>query len=437
MELKEKISRICLVSLVSLSLILSYFIWMSPIQSPKKEENLQPKISRQPTAIKANTEVFLPSQMVWHQKSGKKVSTRESVINAVLQQLQKSTIDELTLSDVGQGNKYQEILFTKNAVELDYVGNFLLNEFAHVYKVPFKGLDHSIRFNRILVDFEKKKIFVMNDTEKLVYEGSIKGDEKDFINELEKNDYYVDASIGNGLLPYYYYTDKPLFLPMYSYIVSTQPYTTFTRAFFEDANDFTISNANGDTLLYDTPHNETLEISNKTGKVYFKTRRKIQPTEERQNPDEMNLFQGSYNYISRLGVQLGNIRYFDEERSVLNFTTYIEGYPLFSTDNRGQVHFRFNQEENLEISTNVQTIQIPIPSDEKVVLKSTLEVLNQLSSHNLDVTKIDDVQIGYQWQNVEETSQVVNLIPQWFIHYENKWWSESELLNKVQEEGGQ
>ena len=38
----------------------------------------------------------------------------------------------------------------------------------------------------------------------------------------------------------------------------------------------------------------------------------------------------SFNYVSRLGTAVGNLRYFDHHEGQINFRIFVEGYPTFS-----------------------------------------------------------------------------------------------------------
>ncbi|MGC3221181.1 hypothetical protein ACPTGR_14350, partial [Enterococcus faecium] len=64
--------------------------------------------------------------------------------------------------------------------------------------------------------------------------------------------------------------------------------------------------------------------------------------------------------------------------------------------------------------TSLNTIQVPIPSDEEVVLASTNEIIQQLKAKGADSNKIGSVNVGYTWQNVKETNRVVDLLPEWY-----------------------
>ena len=85
----------------------------------------------------------------------------------------------------------------------------------------------------------------------------------------------------------------------------------------------------------------------------------------------------------------------------------------------------------VNIQTSLNTIQVPIPSDEEVELASTNEIIQQLKAKGADSNKIGSVIVGYTWQNVKETNRVVDLLPEWYVKYKDNWYSANDLLEKL------
>ncbi len=113
----------------------------------------------------------------------------------------------------------------------------------------------------------------------------------------------------------------------------------------------------------------------------------------------------------------------------------MEGFPVFGTDSRGQIGVEVGGETNGSVQVNIQTslntIQVPIPSDEEVELASTNEIIQQLEAKGADSNKIGSVIVGYTWQNVKETNRVVDLLPEWYVKYKDNWYSANDLLEKL------
>ena len=62
----------------------------------------------------------------------------------------------------------------------------------------------------------------------------------------------------------------------------------------------------------------------------------------------------------------------------------MEGFPVFSNDLKGQVDIRITNNDgaapSVTINTSVNTIQVPIPSEEEVTLESTEKLIKRLET---------------------------------------------------------
>lgn len=101
----------------------------------------------------------------------------------------------------------------------------------------------------------------------------------------------------------------------------------------------------------------------------------------------------------------------------------MEGFPVFSNDLKGQVDIRITNNDgaapSVTINTSVNTIQVPIPSEEEVTLESTEKLIKRLEAAGAKKEKIQSAVIGYTWQTIEEVKQVVDLSPEWYVLYNN------------------
>ena len=82
------------------------------------------------------------------------------------------------------------------------------------------------------------------------------------------------------------------------------------------------------------------------------------------------------------------------------------------------------------VRTNQETIQVPIPSEETVTLIPTEQLIENLTLAGVDLSLIDDIQIAYEWQTNAETKQVVDLVPIWYVKYEEIWYPAATLIEK-------
>ncbi|MGC3657949.1 hypothetical protein ACPTG7_14950, partial [Enterococcus faecalis] len=70
----------------------------------------------------------------------------------------------------------------------------------------------------------------------------------------------------------------------------------------------------------------------------------------------------SFSYVKRLGTNMGNLRYFDRTKVSVNYRTFVEGFPVFSNDLKGQVDIRLTNNDgaapSVTINTRVNTIEV-------------------------------------------------------------------------------
>ncbi len=229
-----------------------------------------------------------------------------------------------------------------------------------------------------------------------------------------------------SIMPTQYDTKNPVKLKKYSYILSQQPYTVFRNAFFQKPDEVKNNDESSELIFYDG--NETMSIHSDTQVVDF---RGELPTIEEASGD---IFSESFPYISKLGSSLGNIRYFDRKENKIDYRIFVEGFPVFGSDSKGQVGIEIGDDSGgseVNIQTSLNTIQVPIPSDEEVELPNTENVIQNLVDKGADKGKIQSIIVGYTWQNIKETNRVVDLLPEWYVKYQEQWYSVSELLVRL------
>lgn len=428
MKITEKFLRIGLIFLVLLSLYFSMNIWVS---SAKKEQPLKTE-TQVPTVVneRANTDVFLPLRLARMVDGQTEMNNSENLIASVQTEIKKSSFGPLAQIVTEDAIGFNQFLTIEKGIELTYDGPFSIQEYLSIYDLD---LDHSALsndtqtlFNCIQIDLNQQKIRFLDFSGKNVYEAPISINGEDLLAILNKTSApYTKIANQKIIEEQHYYLSEKIQLKKYSYILASQPVTKFRNAFFSDTEDIQ-TNEDSEDFSYSSG-NERLVVDENRGTVHFNG------TMTNQN-SEGNLYSESFSYIKKLGTNMGNLRYFDRDNTQINYRTFVEGYPVFSENNKGQVQISIENADaassDVVIDTSVDTIQVPIPSDEEVTLGSTEDILTNLKANNIDISKINSMVIGYTWHKIEELNQVVDLTPEWYIHYENKWYSEPDLLKE-------
>lgn len=407
--------------MILLSLFLSWKIWTKPanrsLQDHSKKESrvVQKKDMR---------DVYAPTKLVYHRDKDDIVYTnREATILSILGKLgefsyeaPKQLSPQVSQTLIQESDQFSLIFPSELPVSL-YLS-------MHQLDVALTEGMSRMTFNQVMVSLDRETLVFMNTDQTEAIELPIQGDFKAIERLLnsEKNNYFPVTQDENNVANVYYLSGD-VHLKIYSYIVATQSFTTFSKAFFNQPNDLYANE--GDNLNLSNGEGESLTIQNETGEVnYFG---KLRPV---SNQLSNMLFYNTFQYVESMGNALGTMRYFDRKDDDVMYRNYVEGFPVFGSNMKGGFETAI-QNKNVFIRTNQETIQIPIPSDETVVLMPTDQMVEVLRSDGIDLEQVQDMQIGYTWQPNVETKQAVDLVPEWYIKYNHAWYTYPELKKQV------
>lgn len=426
----EKIIRIALVIAVLLSIYFSINIWLNP--SKKERSTLNDSTGK--TAVvneRLDVDVFLPLRLVRIQEDGTEINTSENLITNIQNEISISSFGSLSKKIFENEDQFKQFMKMDQGFELLYEGNFSLSEYIDVYELnmnvsTIKKLE-SILFSCVQVDLLNKKIRFCDFENKEIYEASIEIDTENVNNLMNKvsSEYYKVSNEQTLGYQYYYLTDT-LKMKKYSYILAAQPVTKFLGAFFSDVDEVQTSEDSND-----------LSYTSKRGRMIVDNQLKTVNFKGELDQEELtdNFFSESFTFIKKLGTGMGNLRYFDLLNNEITYRTFVEGFPVFNKDNKGEVQITITKTQKSDavvaITTNMDTIQVPIPSEDEVILENSSDLMESLRNSGVEQEKIDSITIGYTWQNIEETAQVVDLMPEWYIRYEGYWYSKEELIEYV------
>ncbi|WP_165005348.1 MULTISPECIES: two-component system activity regulator YycH [unclassified Enterococcus] len=429
MRISEKFIRIGLILMVALSLYFSYAIWLSPAgkTSINMDESNAQVIESQ--SYRKASEVFLPLHVTWFQEGTIKETNSENLITRLQTIVENARFGKLSEVVAGDHEKFDQVRKLTSGFEFAYNAPFLLSEYQEAFQLNLDLSDSMKNNNFTRIQFDKKnnKIRFINYPNRVIYEANVSINWEDLDKELNVTGIkWTEMSNEPSELNNQYNTKQSIKLKKYSYILSQQPYTLFRNAFFQKP-DKVKNNAESNELIF-YGDNETMSIHSENQVVDFRG-------ESAETEEEQSVFSASFPYISKLGSALGNLRYFDRENNKVDYRIFVEGFPVFGSDSKGQVGIEVAKEASglpqVNIQTSLNTIQVPIPSDEEVELASTGEIIQQLVSKGAEKTAIESVIVGYTWQNIKETNRVVDLLPEWYVKYQDKWYSANELLDQL------
>lgn len=427
MKIVDKLIRFALITMIIISLFLSWKIWRN--SDNKQLTKKQNEVTENTTLQKKPADVFLPVSLIYHDKAGKHLySNKEGLLQSLTRQLLEQSNGDM----VGTGKKIDP-LKEKETFELTLPNELSLAYFLDInHKKVSDDVKGATKFSRLVVSLNEKKLCFVDNDYKEVYQMALKSDNQIFKKILaDSANRFVEVVprlTEQGLS--YDFSDE-IKLPKYSYILATQSYNVFSKAFFlstadvisdkddVESTDIKLVNSDGDAM----------DVIFESGEVIFKGRM-INESSEKQHS---TIFENSFQYLKNLGNSLGSIRYYEGNDKKITYRNYVEGYPVFGDSSKGQINFSKNQ-KGIEIKLNQQTIQVPIPSDDKVEIPSTQTVIDTLNYYGIETEDIQGLQIGYTWLSNQETTQVVDLTPEWYIKLDNKWQSLDEVESAIKKE---
>lgn len=430
MKISEKIIRISLVLLILLSIFLSYNIWLSPANTISINDTSGTVNAENQNSRNAD-DVFLPLKLIWLQNGAAQGTQSETAISQVQDLLPSNiygTLEEFASDD----ENFAVSQIITNGIELTYQGSYLLSDYLSTFKINLEDtqLAEDFYFSKIQIDFDNQLIKFINFSKNAYLQGEFSSTGVSYRQILEDNSLsWTDVALDETSRTGQYNSNEPILLSRYSYILSTQSFTLFRNAFFQDPENVT----DDDASVFMSGQ-ERLEIDSDRQLAEFQG--ELPLTEDLD--DEFNQ---SFAYISHLGTSVGNLRYFDRDGNRLNYRVFVEGYPVFGNNSQGLVSVTVDNEfledsVKIGIESSTRTIQIPIPANEMVELPSTQTVHENIINVGGNNELVSSIIIGYTWEAILNADRVpndrvVDLTPEWYVRYNDQWYAESDLISQL------
>jgi len=433
----DKLMYIGLTIMVILSFYLTYLIWLTPAsKSSALLNNIEKDESSEVKNYKNTEDIFLPLNLTRFKKEATTQTNSESLIKQGQAMVKENKYDRFTLDSFDSEDEFFEATTVKEGIEMAFADAFPIQSYLALLqkKVSFDSSinEESFAFNRIQIDYKQKIIRFLNPLKLEFFEAEITSnfpEEESIYNDSSDNWHTVSNAISQkeGIE---FYSESPLELTVYSYISSTRPYTVFRDAFFTNPKDIRSSDDTEDLKFYDG--SESLLIQQEQQRMNFQG---IISADQ-----QFDIYKKSYDYIRGLGTNFGSLRLFDRKENVINYRIFVEGFPVFGENSEGVIRVGFSDggqdyQKNVSIQASLNTIQVPIPSEQKVELPAASTVLENLEKLGIDEKDRPRLLIGYTWRNLEDT-EVVDLKPGWYINYKGTWYLYDQLVAELKEEGG-
>lgn len=432
MKIKEKVLRVLLILMIGLSFYLTYLLWAGPSNYDLSTEN-STEVVKKAEKARDPKDIFLPLTLRYEVKETNYLTQNETLLKEVQLAMDEGRFTKVAVKTL-KTEEYQHETKMKRGIELAYSFYFPLNQYIDLFQLDFpldNQADQETTFLKIQIDFEKQKIRFLNDEKRMVVEANIDSEISSFTNllkEVETNWVLVKpSSLGEHLFT----SVQEMEFKKYSYISSMRPYTLFRDAFFTNPSNVRSTNNDLDVHLFDGT--ETLTIQQNNSELQF------QGVLDTQQP--FNIYQTSFDIVGKINPSYGSTRMIDQIRNTVDYRIFVEGFPIFGSFSEGRLfaYFSDNKQMNktgITIDGNLNSLQVPIPSEDLVRLPTSQDVIQQLEQIGGEIDQVKMILIGYKWENIQDTG-VVDLIPQWYLKYGETWYTYDALYEKIATEKGE
>jgi len=281
---------------------------------------------------------------------------------------------------------------------------------------------------------ESDNLLLYNSTEETLYTADIQDMNTNPMNQLLSTEEISTAEVMTQEInnDYVYLPTERMDIQYRDFVIERMPNSFFVDELFEDTSSVEVAHTSDATRYVDI----TTEVIIDNENYVLSYLRQRQETEELSNVER---FTQSYGQLNRLVNWSNGVHYYgyDEENNTLSYQRYMDGFPIFDENHEeSMVNIRVTAGglANMEVPLRVLQTPISTEGEQAKTMPSGLEVVGQLESiPGYYMENVDGLRLGFQWEEVEETSEVVHLEPAWFVESDNQW---HNLDDFVEENGG-
>ncbi len=431
MKFSRYLIPIALTIAVVVSLTLSVVLWTNPANYRSKQNSEQNPQTEQ--LSKPKSYVYTPIQAVHTNSDGTQEILVNRLVNAVTEI--KKTMQGYhdakikTLSRDSQ-TKYLNIANRPDSIMLNYSSPVSIKVVNQIVNHRFKNFpNHTV--NRIVLPTNNStKLYLLNDKNFAVYQVSVQHHDLKSLNKvLDMNIRTIPASLRLFNKQPMVYVDDSVQMQPYKYLVDRQSQDYFvSRLMNNEESQNVTAKRRRNLLIYSDQNSLQLTFNSQTRMVEF--------SDYRTNKDQRaitSVLNNSYKDLVKLGLPLDNVRFFryDTKTRTVMYRTFVEGFPIFRANGFGTISTRIMNSSAKRLNFSLDNPEVPIPSKRGyTTLPATEVVIRRLVAHGYKTKNIQQMRIGYGWQKDKESQLLINLIPDWYIYYNNQWRSYTSLMNQ-------
>lgn len=431
---KDKIRNITLAILVLLSFFLSFNLWTAGRNIGEEQNPSSQSVRSNIATIEhMESEAFRPTMIALHGIDNQNpliVANTFPLRNLLNNRFSSENLSRIETYEELDKQEYLETMKTDQWMEFIFREELPLGLLSQKFE-DFSQENADYFFDRILINIENPNFiyFYHTDTD-VFYSASVAENEslniEPFLNTENLNYKSAETRIfGNNIV---YLTQEPVDIPYRSYVIDRLPNSLYTSNFYPDPSLVDTRSSGSTTRYIDLTREVTINQQNHT-LVFL---RQIEDSGELRPTDR---FMRSFEQVNRFENWTGtfSLTDYDREDETISFRREIDGLPVFSTsDNETVSEVGLVESGVTHLKLPLRFINTPITMDGSPdeELLSGVEVINQLSEQlpAERYEKIENLTVGYTWEESEEASQVIYFIPNWYILFDGVWTEFEALL---------
>lgn len=164
-------------------------------------------------------------------------------------------------------------------------------------------------------------------------------------------------------------------------------------------------------------------------------------------PDEKVRY--SYPYVQTYEYWPSDIRLYSEKNNTITYRRFLNGLPIYSAPglaDYGATRVTLRTNSTIEVARYQMpliTIGTHIHDMSRVYdIESGAQIAALLSEQGLSFESFTNIVLGYEWQSEMENLKTVTLVPKWFFHVNNTYYSidqvrDGTLANLITQNSGQ
>jgi len=433
MKITKAFLPLGLAAAVAVSVVLSAMIWTNPAQY---ERNRQ-RSSNTPTtelSTRPQKDVYLPTQVVYSDANGNQELLNNRKVNLTTElreALSKWQFSRVNRVRVTSKNAYMKYLTRKSSLLLSYASPINVKMFNTVFGGKLNS--QATQFSRILVPLDDQDhIYLLDDKKQDVYQVTVKSADATAIRKIMKENLFrINVTMKWLSESATAYVKNGVTVPSYSYLVNQQSTDYFTTRLLNKGESTNVSaKKNKDNTIYSDGASRQLTVYNKQGTALYEDYSALQ-----SSLSFSQALKASYTAVKTIGIPMENLRYYgySSSNSTVTYRSFVEGFPIFNQSNYGAARIQMLSQGVRRYNFSLYSLQVPVPTDKKsVTLPGTQTVIDQLVAAGYSKSKINSLQVGYQWLTSSSSDKVVNLTPTWYVHYNGSWKTYTQLLKQQQ-----